>query len=74
MYVEFMFACFLSSNPVEHVGLSMWESGVGQEARKFLRENDLVDHNNDPTSRGMSWVKYILETPLPEQVWRLPSR
>jgi hypothetical protein len=74
--VNFMLAFFCSPNPKDELGERYWSGGAGAEAREWLHENDLITDPDDgrATSRGEAWVKFICETPLPEQTWVLPPR
>lgn len=67
--IEFMFACYVSTNPAAHVGEHRWDSKSGMETRVWLRDRELIDNEDRSTSRGDAWVEFICETPLPEHKW-----
>ena len=71
--INFMLACYCSGDPEGNLGSHHWNSSAGQEARKWLRENNLIKDDNRPTDRGKAWVHFICETPLPVSVWVRPA-
>lgn len=72
--ISIMFACYVSSNPREALGFGRWESPAAGHARIWLRDQFLIDDDNRATERGKAWIRFICQTPLPEQAWRLPDR
>jgi len=74
MTIRFMLACFISPNPTVVLRDATWSCEAGQETRRWLRDNDLIDADHRATERGKAWVKFICATPLPIQSWSLPPR
>lgn len=75
--VSFMLACQLSpGNPEARLGAARWNCEAGRQARQWLLDNGLIDHNSKATERGEWWVKDICATPLriPTTTWTLPPR
>lgn len=67
--IEFMFACYVSTNPAAHVGEHQWSSTSGRQTHAWLRDRELIDNEDRSTSRGDAWIEFICETPLPEHKW-----
>lgn len=73
LQINFMLTCYFSLDPVAELGQDHWDSSAGQEARKWMIVNGLVDGKHKATERGCAWVKMICETPLPIRVWMRPD-
>jgi hypothetical protein len=71
--IRMMLSCYYSPTPQEEMGDS-WLTPAGQQCLEWLRSEALIDDDNKATGRGMAWVDYICNTPLPEQRWVLPQR
>ena len=72
--ISFMLACYYSADPEANVGDARWNSSAGVSVRMWLEQHGLIDDKNRATDRGKAWVRFICQTPLPEQAWRLPER
>jgi hypothetical protein len=72
--IIYMLACYTSPKPEEEVGgPSVWNSEAGRETRNWLRDNGLVGEDWRATEKGIAWVQFICETPLPVSKWVLPE-
>lgn len=67
--IKIMLACYVSSDPISHVGEATWSSPAGIESRNWLAENGLII-NLDATERGKAWVAHMCDTPLPILRWQ----
>lgn len=74
IYIKFMLACYVGTNPHEQLGERCWNSSAGNDVRDYLQFHGLIDGENRPTDRGKAWVDFICSTPLPEVSWTLPKR
>lgn len=70
----FMLACYVAADPEEYLGKDHWNSIAGVDTRGWLKRNDLVDEDFSATERGKAWVRFLVDTPLPEADWKLPER
>jgi hypothetical protein len=64
-------AYYLSDHPGEFFSKEAWGSKAAQEKRDWLRDNDLIDANDEPTGKLSVWLKEVLATPLPVQRWEV---
>lgn len=71
--LRIMLLSYCSEKPMEAMDNSM-RSKPGEDACKWLAENELVGEDMRATARGIAWVGFILSTPLPEATWSLPKR
>ena len=72
IYINFMLACYTRSDPEVDLGTAHWNSPAGKETRNWLIYNGLVNEKYEATDRGKAWIKFICDTPLPEQAWLNP--
>ena len=70
--ISMMIACYVSPDPRSEVGEGVWASQAGDEVRRWLLDNGLIDANARATERGEAWIRFICETPLPVHVWQRP--
>lgn len=68
--IKIALACYTSSRPNEEIG-TPWGTVPGQEARKWLYLNGIIDSGDFPTitDKGRSWIERMMSTPMPTQKW-----
>lgn len=71
-HIQFLLACHVSGNPPKYLGIDYWNSSTGETVRRWLVENNLVDHNYEITDRGRAYIEFICETPMPICKWVRP--
>ena len=72
IHIIFMLSCYTSTDPKTELGEAHWNSTAGKDVRNWLLSTKLVDEKYRATDRGRAWVRFICDTPLPEQVWINP--
>lgn len=75
IHIKFALAFLIEPDPIAALGEQHFDSPVGQEAFRWLVENDLVDRS-DHLTRGneklSAWIGHLCRQPLPEQSWIVP--
>lgn len=70
--IRLMIACYAFPEPKDVI--PEWNNDICHSLRNYLLGHGLIDEKFRATPRGEAWVKFICQTPLPEQIWKLPQR